>query len=117
MAIRDELLDELIKDCKTAEDLLGKHGLLKELSKGLLERMLQGEMTHHLGYEKHASEGRNGGNSRNGRTAKSVQTEQGELALQVPRDREGSFAPQIVPKGDRRLPGFDEKIISPMPGG
>lgn len=112
MAIRDELLDELIKDCKTPEDLLGKHGLLKELSKGLLERMLQGEMTHHLGYEKHAVEGRNGGNSRNGRTAKSVQTEQGELALQVPRDREGSFTPQIVPKGERRLPGFDEKIIS-----
>ena len=61
MAIRDELLDELIKDCKTPEDLLGKHGLLKELSKGLLERMLQGEMTHHLGYEKHAPEGRNRG--------------------------------------------------------
>lgn len=112
MAIRKELLDELIKDCKTPEDLLGKHGLLKELSKGLVERMLQGELTRHLGYEKHALEGRNGGNSRNGSTAKSVQTGQGELALQVPRDREGSFEPQIVPKGERRLAGFDEKIIS-----
>lgn len=112
MAIRKELLDELIKDCKTPEDLLGKHGLLKELSKGLVERMLQGELTHHLGYEKHAPEGRNGGNSRNGSTGKNVQTGQGELALQVPRDREGSFEPQIVPKGERRLAGFDEKIIS-----
>jgi len=106
------LLDELIKDCKSPEDLLGKHGLLKELSKGLVERMLQGELTHHLGYEKHAVEGRNGGNSRNGSTAKRVQTGQGELALEVPRDREGSFTPQIVPKGERRLPGFDERIIS-----
>ncbi|MCC7263790.1 MAG: IS256 family transposase [Candidatus Latescibacteria bacterium] len=106
------LLDELIKDCKTPEDLLGKHGLLKELSKGLVERMLQGELTHHLGYEKHALEGRKGGSSRNGSTAKNVQTGQGELALQVPRDREGSFEPQIVPKGERRLAGFDEKIIS-----
>ncbi|MBM3277888.1 MAG: IS256 family transposase [Candidatus Handelsmanbacteria bacterium] len=111
-AIRKELLDELIKDCKSPEDLLGKHGLLKELSKGLVERMLQGELTHHLGYEKHAVEGRNGGNSRNGSTAKRVQTGQGELALEVPRDREGSFTPQIVPKGERRLPGFDERIIS-----
>jgi len=89
MAIRKELLDKLIKDSKSPEDLLGKHGLLKELSKGLVERMLQGEMTHHLGYEKHAVEGRNGGNSRNGSTVKRVQTGQGELALQVPRDREG----------------------------
>lgn len=112
MAIRKELLDELIKDCKTPEDLLGKHGLLKELSKGLVERMLQGELTHHLGYEKHAPEGRNGGNSRNGSTAKQVQTGQGELSLQVPRDREGSFEPQLVPKGERRFAGFDEKIIS-----
>jgi len=61
--------------------------------------MLQGELTHHLGYEEHAVEGRNGGNSRNGTTPKSVETGQGELALEVPRDREGSFIPQIVPKG------------------
>ena len=69
-------------------------------------------MTDHLGYEKHASEGRNSGNSRNGKHSKKLQGEHGAVDIEVPRDRNGDFEPQIVPKGQRRLPGFDEKIIS-----
>jgi putative transposase len=73
---------------------------------------LEGELTEHLGYEKHATEGRNGGNSRNGRSTKRVKTDAGEVAIEVPRDREGTFEPQLVAKGQRRLPGFDEKVIA-----
>ena len=69
-------------------------------------------MTAHLGYEKHAPEGRNRGNSRNGMSTKRLKTETGELGLKIPRDREGSFDPVLVPKGQRRLPGFDEKVIA-----
>ena len=72
MAIRPELLDELLKECENPEELLGQNGLLKELTKGLVKRMLEAEMTDHLGYEKHASEGRNSGNSRNGKHSKKL---------------------------------------------
>ena len=106
----DKMLDELLKG-KDREEILGKEGLLKELTKRLVERALQGEMTAHLGYEKHAPEGRNSGNSRNGTTAKHVIGESGEMQIEVPRDRNGEFEPQLVPKGQRRLPEFDEKVI------
>lgn len=112
MATRKELLDELLKDVKSSDDLLGQDGVLKQLTKDLVERMLEAEMTDHLGYEKHASEGRNSGNSRNGKHSKTLQGEHGEVDIDVPRDRNGDFEPQIIPKGQRRLPGFDEKIIS-----
>lgn len=112
MAAPKELLDELLKDCKTPEDLLGKNGVLKQLTKDLVERMLEAEMTDHLGYDKHAPEGRGSGNSRNGTSAKTIQGDHGEIPLDVPRDRKGEFEPQVVPKGHRRLPGFDEKVIS-----
>ena len=112
MATSKELLDELLKDCKTPEDLLGKNGVLKQLTKDLVERMLEAEMTDHLGYDKHAPEGRGSGNSRNGTSSKTIQGDHGEVPLDVPRDRNGQFEPQIVPKGQRRLPGFDEKVIS-----
>jgi putative transposase len=107
-----ELLDELLKNCKSPEDLLGKNGLLKQLSKGLLERMLEAEMSDHLGYDKHAVDGHHSGNSRNGKSNKTVTTDSGDIKLQVPRDRQGEFDPIVVAKGQRRLPGFDEKVMS-----
>lgn len=107
----DAMLDRLLEG-KRPEEVVGQGGLLEDLTKRLLERALEGELTEHLGYEKHAREGRNGGNSRNGRTKKRVKTDAGEVEIEVPRDREGSFEPQLVPKGQRRLPGFDEKVIA-----
>ena len=112
MATPKELLDELLKDGKTPEDLLGNNGVLKQLTKELMERMLEAEMTDHLGYDKHAPEGRGSGNSRHGTSAKTIQGDHGEVPLEVPRDRTGEFEPQVIPKGQRRLPGFDEKVIS-----
>ena len=112
MALDHKLLDELIKDCKTADDLFGPAGLLKQLTKQLTERMLEAEMTNHLGYDKHAVNGRGSGNSRNGRSSKTVKTDRGDLPLHIPRDRNGPFEPKLVPKGQTRLPGLDEKVIS-----
>jgi putative transposase len=94
------------------EVVLGTDGLLNRLQKGLLEAMLQGEMTHHLGYEKHAPEGDGSGNSRNGSSEKTVKTGAEELRIEVPRDRNGSFEPVIVPKRRRRLGRFDDQIIA-----
>src|SRR5690606_34735699 len=107
----DELLDSLLEG-KKPEEILGNEGLLAELTKRLVERALEGEMTAHLGYEKHAPEGRNRKNSRNGRVAKRVKTDTAEVEVAVPRDREGSFEPRLLPKRRRRLPGFDEKVLS-----
>jgi putative transposase len=107
----DELLDELIKD-KTPEEIVSDSGVLGALTKRLYERALEGEMTAHLGYEKHAAEGRNKKNSRNGKTSKRVKADSSEIELEIPRDREGSFEPQLVRKRQRRLPGFDEKVIA-----
>ena len=108
----DEVLDELLKDCKSSEDIVGKNGLLKDLSKRLFERALQGEMTAHLGYEPNAYKGRNSGDSRNGVTTKTVATEAGEVEIEVPRDRNGSFEPQIVKKHQKRVSGIDKRILS-----
>lgn len=105
-------LDALLKDCKTPDDILGSGGLFKQLQKALLERVLEGELTTELGYEKHAASGRNTGNSRNGHTDKTLISEAGDLKIKVPRDRNGEFEPIIVPKGQTRFEGFDEKIIS-----
>ena len=85
---------------------------MKDLTRRLVERVLEGEMTAHLGYEKHAQEGRDGGNSRNGKTGKRVKTDTSDIDLEVPRDRDGTFEPVMVAKGQRRLPGFDEKVIA-----
>jgi putative transposase len=108
----DRLLDELIKNCDGPDDLLGKEGLLKQLTAGLVERMLEGEMSDHLGYEKHDSDGKNSGNSRNGKTPKTLKTDRGEIPIEVPRDRNGEFEPQIVKKRQRRFGEFDDTIIS-----
>lgn len=107
----NELLDRLLEG-KKPEEILGEGGLVNQLTKRLMERVLEGELTDHLGYEKHAPEGRNGGNSRNGRSRKRVKTGTREIDLEVPRDRDGTFEPKLVPKGQRRLPGFDEKVIA-----
>ena len=112
MEIKDELIDELIKGYQSPEEILGENGLLKQLTKAVLERCLQGEMTHHLGYGKHDSKGKNSGNSRNGSSRKTVTGDQGEIPLKIPRDRQGNFEPLIVPKGQTRFNEFDEKIIS-----
>jgi putative transposase len=110
--IRLELIDELLKGYEKPEDITGEGGLLKQLTKAVLERALESEMTHELGYEKHSVEGRNGGNSRNGKSRKKLQTDYGEMEVVIPRDREGEFEPRIVKKGQRRFTGFDDKILS-----
>ena len=112
MAITDEVLNELLRDYQKPEDLLGQNGLLKELQKRLLEKAMGAELTVHLGYGKYDSQGRNSGNSRNGTSTRTIQGEFGKLELAAPRDRNGSFEPQISPKGQRRFEGFDQAIIS-----
>jgi putative transposase len=109
--IRRELLDELLAGYSKPEDLTGPEGLLKQLTGALVERALQAELSDHLGYDEHAVEGRGSGNSRNGCGAKTLQTEQGPIAIEVPRDRNGSFEPQLVKKHQRRFTGFDDKIL------
>ena len=111
-AKQDALLDELLKGYTNPKDILGEHGLLKQLTRRLVERALEAEMTAHLGYAPHAPEGRGSGNSRNGKSAKTIQTETGPLAIEVPRDRNGDFEPQLVSKRQRRLEGFDEKVLA-----
>jgi len=112
MATRDELIEELMKGYEKPEDLIGEKGLLKDLMKRLLERALQGELTHHLGYPKWSPAGKNTGNSRNGKNKKTIKGEFGEMEIEVPRDRNGEFEPVIIPKGQTRFDGFDDKIIS-----
>jgi putative transposase len=112
MPIRAELIDELLKDYKKPEDMVGENGLLKQLTKALVERALSAELTHHLGYEKHSVDGKNSGNSRNGTSPKTLKSDLGDMPIEVPRDRRGDFEPQIVKKGQRRFTGFDDKILS-----
>ena len=112
MATTDELLDILMKNYKKPEDLIGENGLLKQLTKRLLERAMQAELTEHLGYEKHSPSGKNSGNSRNGGYNKTITGEFGNLDITTPRDRNSTFEPVILPKGETRFTGFDDKIIS-----
>ena len=107
-----QLIDELLEGCETSDDLLGQGGLLQQLTKAIVERALQGELTHHLGYDKHAVAGNNSGNSRNGTSAKTIQGKRGQLQIEVPRDRNSEFEPQLIKKGQTRFDGLDEKIIS-----
>src|SRR6185437_3969413 len=112
MAITNAILDELIGNAKTEEDLFGKDGLLKVLSKQLVERMLQTEMTHHLGYEKYSIEGHHTGNSRNGKAKKTVKTGSGEIEIEVPRDRKSEFQPILIEKRQTRLKELDAQVLS-----
>jgi putative transposase len=107
--VSDELIDGLLKKGRSVEDV---QGLLKQLTKAVLERALQGEITEHLGYGKHDPAGQNSGNSRNGVTRKTLKGDFGEVELETPRDRNGEFIPQIVQKNQTRWTGFDEKILS-----
>ena len=110
--ITPELLDQLLANYEKPEDLTGENGLFKQLKKGLIERALGAELTEHLGYEKGDPAGRGSGNSRNGTSSKSILTEDGEIEITVPRDRAGSFEPQLIAKGQTRFDGFDDKILS-----
>jgi putative transposase len=92
--------------------LTGEGGLLAQLTKRLVESALEGEITDHLGYDRHDAAGRDGGNSRNGHRSKTVLSEVGPVEIDVPRDRDGSFEPKIVAKRKRRLSGIDELVIS-----
>src|SRR3974390_325979 len=109
--ITPELLDQLLANTKP-EDLTGENGLFKQLKKALIERALGAELTEHLGYEKGDPTGRGSGNSRNGTSSKTLLTEDGEIEIAVPRDRTGSFEPQLVAKGQTHFTGFDDKILS-----
>ena len=112
MAIKDEILDQLMRGYEKPEDLLGKDGLFMELKKALVERALAEELTHHLGYEEGEKSGRDDGDTRNGHGKKKVKTSSGEMELAIPRDRLGGFEPQLIKKGQRHFEGFDDKIIS-----
>ena len=99
MAIDKKLIDQLLSDYKKPEDIIGENGLLKEVTKAILERALQAEMTDHVGYEKHDPAGHHRGNTRNGKSQKTLKGEFGELELETPRDRQATFEPKIVVKG------------------
>src|ERR1700746_335979 len=110
--ITSELLDQLLANYEKPEDLTGEEGLFKQLKKALIERALGAELTEHLGYEKGDPGGRGSGNNRNGVSSKTVLTDDGEIEISVPRDRVGTFEPQLIPKGQTRFEGFDDKILS-----
>ena len=110
--ISEAVLDELMSGYEKPEDLLGDDGLFKELKRRLIEKALCADLTDHLGYEKNDPAGRGSGNSRNGHSTKQLKGEDGELEVAVPRDRNASFDPRIVRKGQRRIDSFDDKVIS-----
>jgi putative transposase len=112
MTIRRELIDELLKEYQTPQDILGEGGLLKELTKAVIERCLETELDGHLGYPKHARQSNTTGNVRNGHSQKTLKGEQGHVDIAVPRDRQATFEPQLVKKGQTRLEGFDDKILA-----
>ena len=107
-----QVVEYLLNQTENPEDLFGDNGLLKQLKKALTERILEGELTTELGYDKHDAAGNNSGNSRNGYTSKILKTKDGELAIQVPRDRNNSFEPKFIPKHQTRFEDLDEKIVS-----
>ncbi len=115
--IRQELLDEPLANYKSPGDLTGPDGLLKTLFKRLIESAGGAELAMHLGYEKGDPAGRGTGNSFNGTTPKTLKTEPGEIGVDMPRDRNSTFEPQIVPKGETHWNGFDDRIISLYAGG
>ena len=111
-ALPAELIDSLLSGYRKPEDLIGENGLLKQLTKALVERALDAEMEAHLGHAKNEAVTNPTGNTRNGKSRKTLKGEFGELPLEIPRDRNGSFEPQLIPKHQTRWNGFDEKILS-----
>ena len=110
--VPDALLDSLLADYQKPEDLIGENGLLKQLTKLLVEKALVAEMAAHLGHSKHEPVRNPAGNTRNGKSRKTLKGEFGELPIEVPRDRQGTFEPQLIPKHQTRWAGFDDKVIS-----
>ena len=111
-AVPEELLSGLLADYKKPEDLIGENGLLKQLTKLLVEKALDAELSEHLGHGKNEPVANEAGNTRNGKSRKTLKGEFGELPIEVPRDRHGTFEPQLIPKHQTRWAGFDEKILS-----
>ena len=107
-----DLIDLLLADYKKPEDLIGENGILKQLTKAIVERALQAELAIHLGHDKHERVANDDGNTRNGSSAKTLKGDFGALPLEIPRDRDGSFEPQLVAKHQTRWSGFDDKILS-----
>ena len=112
MEFKPEVLDKLLDGVKTQDDLAGPNGLLSQITKALLERMLAGELTHHLGYGKHEPALAGNGNTRNGSSRKLLKSQSGEIEIAVPRDRNGTFEPQVVRKHQTRWDGLDRQIVS-----
>ncbi|AKZ64665.1 transposase [Herbaspirillum hiltneri N3] len=110
--VPEELLAGLLANYKNPEDLIGEEGLLKHLTKLVVERALEAELSEHLGHDKHGSVANDTGNTRNGKSRKTLKGEFGELPIEVPRDRHGSFEPKLVTKHQTRWAGFDDKIMS-----
>jgi putative transposase len=110
--LSDEVIDALLAGARSEEEIVGPGGVLAQLTKRLVERALQAELSEHLGYEPHQEPPGGVGNTRNGSTPKTLQTEQGPIEVRTPRDRKGSFEPQLVRKGQRRFEGFDDKILA-----
>lgn len=111
-ALSTELIDGLLAGYQKPEDLIGENGLLKQLTKALVERALEAEMAEHLGHARNEPVANPAGNTCNGKSKKTLKGEFGELPIEVPRDRHGSFEPQLIPKHQTRWTGFDDKIIS-----
>lgn len=109
-ALKEEMIAELVAGCQNEGDLFGPEGVFTRLKGAVMERLLEAEMTTHLGHDRH--ERRKGSNSRNGHSVKTVTTETGPVEIRVPRDRDGSFDPQLVKKRQTRLEGFDEKVLA-----
>ena len=112
MVIDKELLDKLLPKYEKPEDLIGENGLLRQLTKALMERALEAEMATHLGYEKHDPGDKPGENRRNGKSKKTLKGDFGEVEITTPRDRDATFEPRLVAKGQTRMAGLDSKIIS-----
>jgi transposase-like protein len=112
MAFTKEVPDETLKGCHGPDDFYGSSGIMKQLTKALVEQTMEAELTGHLGYEKHDQGEKTNANRRNGKTTKELRTDDGPMVIEVPRDRGGSFEPQIVPKYQREFRGFDDKILS-----
>src|SRR3989441_9720975 len=110
--LADEVIDDLLAGARSEEEIVGRGGVLAQLTKRLVERAMSAELTEYLGYEPHQEPPGGTGNTRNGSTAKTLATEQGPVRIETPRDRKGSFEPQIVRKGQRRFEGFDDKILA-----